>query len=171
MIVICMFISDYGYISPADFTGAVTERGIGEGVNTNLNYPLPRGTQDSDYCATLLKAAENIRTFDPVYLLVRLACPIYNRDTLIAWFISLGVDTFADDPISDFKLSQSCYTVIGQVIADLGKPTLFVMEGYAHAKMVPVQPFTSLSFPGVTIWKLLGRMSVLCSKDLRSSSG
>lgn len=73
MIVICM--SDYGCISPADFTGAVSEKGIGEGVNTNFNYPLPRGTQDSDYCATLLKAAENIRTFDPVYLLVRLVCP------------------------------------------------------------------------------------------------
>ena len=166
-----MFTPDDGFIPPADFTGAVTEKGIGEGLNTNFNYPLPRGTQDSDYDAALLKAAENIRTFDPVYLLVRLVCPIYDRDTLIAWFISIGVDTFGDDPISDFKLSQSCYTVIGQVIADLGKPTLFVMEGYAHAKMVHVQPFTSLSLPGVTIWKLLGRMSVLCSKDLRSGSG
>jgi acetoin utilization deacetylase AcuC-like enzyme len=47
-------------------------------------------------------------------------------------FISLGVDTYVDDPISDFKLSHSSYTVIGQVIADLRRPTLFVMEGYAH---------------------------------------
>jgi len=93
----------------------VTEKGIGKGVNTNFNYPLPRGTQDGDYCAALRKAIEDIRRFDPVYLLV-----------------SLGVDTFAEDPISHFKLSHSCYTVIGQVIADLRKPTLFVMEGYAY---------------------------------------
>jgi acetoin utilization deacetylase AcuC-like enzyme len=52
--------------------------------------------------------------------------------TLIVWSFSLGVDTFAEDPISYFKLSHSCYTVIGQVIADLRKPTLFVMEGYAY---------------------------------------
>jgi acetoin utilization deacetylase AcuC-like enzyme len=77
MVVMCRFISNYGYISPADFTGAETERGIGEGVNTNFNYPLPRGTQDSDYCIALLKAAENIRTFDPVYLLVRLAFLVF----------------------------------------------------------------------------------------------
>ena len=84
MILIC-FISDYGYISLADFTGAVSEKGIDEGVNTNFNYPLPRGTQDSDYCASLMKATGNIRTFDPAYLLVRLVCPIYDRDTLIPW--------------------------------------------------------------------------------------
>jgi len=101
---------DYPY-----FTGAVTEKGIGEGMNTTFNFPLPRGTQDGDYYAAILKATENIRRFDPAYLLV-----------------SLGVDTYVDDPISDFKLSHSSYTVIGQVIADLRRPTLFVMEGGYH---------------------------------------
>jgi len=101
---------DYPY-----FTGAVTEKGIGEGVNTNFNYPLPRDTQDDDYCTALRKAIEDIRRFDPAYLL-----------------LSLGVDTFADDPMSTFKISRSCYTIIGQITADLGKPTLFVMEGGYH---------------------------------------
>jgi len=105
----------YYYPPAIDFTGAVTEKGTGEGMNTNLNYPLPQGTQDSDYCTALLKAAEDIRRFDPGYLL-----------------LSLGVDTFVDDPISNFKLSHACYTVIGQVIADLGRPTLFIMEGGYH---------------------------------------
>lgn len=63
----------------ADFTGARTENGMGDGVNTNFNYPLPRGTQDSDYCATLLKAVENIRGFDPAYLLLRCLGPIETR--------------------------------------------------------------------------------------------
>jgi len=52
---------------------------MGDGVNTNFNYPLPRGTQDSDYCATLLKAVENIRGFDPAYLLLRCLGPIETR--------------------------------------------------------------------------------------------
>jgi acetoin utilization deacetylase AcuC-like enzyme len=133
-----MFTSVHSHVSLTDFTGAVTEKGIGEGVNTNFNYPLPRGTQDGDYNATILKATENIRRFDPAYLLVRLSCtPVYDRSNIVliarlSMFTSLGVDTYVDDPISDFKLSHSCYTVIGQVIADLRRPTLFVMEGYAH---------------------------------------
>jgi len=89
------------------------------GVNTNINYPLPRGTEDSDYCAALSNAVQDIKRFDPGYLL-----------------ISLGVDTFIDDPISDFKLSHPCYTHIGRVIANVGKPTLFVMEGGYHMETI-----------------------------------
>jgi acetoin utilization deacetylase AcuC-like enzyme len=61
-------VSDY---TPTDFTGAQTEKGMGDGVNFNINYPLPRGIQDSNYCAALSKAIENIREFDPAYLLLR----------------------------------------------------------------------------------------------------
>ena len=43
--------------------------------------------------------------------------------------VSLGVDTFKDDPISQFKLDSPDYLAMGARIADLGKPTLFVMEG------------------------------------------
>ena len=43
--------------------------------------------------------------------------------------ISLGVDTFKDDPISQFKLESRDYPTIGARIAALGLPTLFVMEG------------------------------------------
>ncbi len=75
-----MLASDVSYFAPTDFTGTVTEKGIGEGTNTNFNYPLPRGTQDSDYCAALRKGIEDVRRFDPVYLLVRLSCtPVCNR--------------------------------------------------------------------------------------------
>ncbi len=74
MIMICMLTSNVSYNTPTVFTGTVKEKGIGEGANTNFNYPLPRGTQDSDYCATLRKAIEDILRFDPVYLLVRLSC-------------------------------------------------------------------------------------------------
>ena len=43
--------------------------------------------------------------------------------------ISLGVDTFEKDPISQFKLTSPDYPKIGRRIAALGLPTLFVMEG------------------------------------------
>jgi len=77
---IYMLTSDVSYFAPTDFTGTVTEKGIVEGTNTNFNYPLPRGTQDSDYCTALRKGIEDIRRFDPVYLLVRLSCtPVSDR--------------------------------------------------------------------------------------------
>jgi len=43
--------------------------------------------------------------------------------------VSLGVDTFEKDPISHFKLTSEDYPKIGRRIAELGLPTLFVMEG------------------------------------------
>ena len=119
----------------SDFTGSTAEKGLDDGINTNINYPLPRGTQDSDHCAALSKAVQDINKFNPGYLLLRFFVLFYVGLTLIAHFISLGVDTFADDPISDFKLSHSCYTQIGRVVADLGKATLFVMEGWVQTSL------------------------------------
>ena len=43
--------------------------------------------------------------------------------------VSLGVDTFEKDPISRFKLRTEDFPEIGERIAKLGLPTLFVMEG------------------------------------------
>lgn len=42
---------------------------------------------------------------------------------------SLGVDTHEGDPISDFRLTTDGYKNIGEIIAKINKPTLFVMEG------------------------------------------
>ena len=67
-------------ITPTDFTGAAREKGIGDGADTNFNYPLPRGTQDDDYCTTLKTATANILNFNPAYLLVRSSyTPLYGR--------------------------------------------------------------------------------------------
>ncbi len=43
--------------------------------------------------------------------------------------ISLGVDTYKEDPISQFKLDSPDYLRMGERIARLGLPTLFIMEG------------------------------------------
>jgi acetoin utilization deacetylase AcuC-like enzyme len=43
--------------------------------------------------------------------------------------VSLGVDTYRGDPISQFALDGDDFTAYGGLIARLGLPTLFVMEG------------------------------------------
>ena len=43
--------------------------------------------------------------------------------------VSLGVDTFEGDPISRFRLQHDDFLRIGEQIAALGLPTLFVLEG------------------------------------------
>lgn len=94
------------------FTGYAAERGDGDGVDANRNYPLPMGTGAPEWFAALDDALGHVRAFGPEAVVV-----------------SLGVDTFEDDPISQFRLTTSDYPVLGARLADLGVPTLFAMEG------------------------------------------
>ena len=70
------------------------------------------GTQFDEWREALSDGLEKVTRFKP--------------DALV---ISLGVDTFENDPISFFKLKSDDFTTYGQDIAQLGLPTLFVMEG------------------------------------------
>ncbi|MNF54126.1 Acetylpolyamine aminohydrolase [compost metagenome] len=94
------------------FLGYADELGEGAGEGCNINYPLAAGSDWATWSAALDQACERIEAYAP--------------DVLV---ISLGVDTFKDDPISQFKLDCPDYLSMGQRIARLGKPTLFVMEG------------------------------------------
>ena len=94
------------------FLGYGDEAGAGAGEGANLNYPMPHGTQWPDYRENLEDALAEIEDFGP--------------DALV---VSLGVDTYKDDPISKFKLESEHYPRIGEMIAGLRRPTLFVMEG------------------------------------------
>ena len=94
------------------FAGFADERGEHAGENANLNLPLPAGTEWRSYSEALRGALDTIRAFGPDVLLV-----------------SLGLDTFENDPISDFKLKSADYLRMGEVIAKFGAPTLFVFEG------------------------------------------
>lgn len=99
------------------YLGYADERGLGDGLGANANYPMPWGTDGTTYLANLDQAIAGIAAFAP--------------DRLV---VSLGVDTFAEDPISHFKLRRDDFSAIGRRIAGLGVPTLFVMEGgYAVA--------------------------------------
>ncbi|HSZ11456.1 MAG TPA: histone deacetylase family protein, partial [Rhizomicrobium sp.] len=94
------------------FLGFADERGTGLGEEKNLNLPLPRGTAWRDYAQALDAAFARIAHIGPDVLLV-----------------SLGLDTFKDDPICQFQLQTEDYLRLGETLARLGKPTLFVFEG------------------------------------------
>ena len=94
------------------FWGHADERGAGAGEGATLNLPLPQGTDWNTYAPALDIALDAVRSHGP--------------DVLI---VSYGADTFADDPISHFRLVREDYTTMGQRIAGLGLPTLVAMEG------------------------------------------
>jgi acetoin utilization deacetylase AcuC-like enzyme len=94
------------------FLGHADEKGEGQGEGFNVNYPMPFGTTFETWNAALDDACEKLLAYAP--------------DVVV---VSLGVDTFEKDPISQFKLTSGDYPKIGRRIAKLGLPTLFVMEG------------------------------------------
>jgi len=94
------------------FLGHADETGTGAGEGCNVNYPLRWGSGFDLWSEALEAACRRIEA--------------YGADALV---VSLGVDTFKDDPISHFVLESDDYPRIGARIARLGLPTLFVMEG------------------------------------------
>jgi acetoin utilization deacetylase AcuC-like enzyme len=109
-----LFASIHG--DPAEafpyFSGFTDETGNGTGAGYNVNLPLPRGTDFAAWRAALEVALARIRAFGPEALVV-----------------SLGVDTFAGDPISFFRLHSDDFSTYGRMIAGCRVPTLFVLEG------------------------------------------
>jgi len=94
------------------FLGYVDEKGMGEGEGYNLNYPMSPNTTYDQWKKSLNKTICIVKNYNPDFLL-----------------ISLGVDTFENDPISFFKLKSDDYFDVGGIISSLNLPTLFVMEG------------------------------------------
>jgi acetoin utilization deacetylase AcuC-like enzyme len=94
------------------FSGYADEIGERAGSGYTYNLPLARGCTDDTYLAALDRALAVIAGFAPQWLVV-----------------SLGVDTAAGDPLGGFELSRSGFHRIGQRIAALRLPTLFVQEG------------------------------------------
>ena len=94
------------------YLGHADETGQGAGLGFNLNMPLPVGTGS----ATWFTALET-------------ACLRISANRVDALVVSLGVDTFAADPISGFQLQSADYLRIGERIGLMALPTVFVFEG------------------------------------------
>ncbi|MHB8478442.1 MAG: histone deacetylase family protein [Steroidobacteraceae bacterium] len=109
-----LYVSLHG--DPADafpyFSGYADETGAGDGDGFTLNLPLPRGTGFTAWQEALRAALARIAGF--------------RADALV---ISLGVDTFAEDPISFFRLQSADFLAYGRMIGGGAPPTLFVLEG------------------------------------------
>jgi acetoin utilization deacetylase AcuC-like enzyme len=94
------------------FLGYEDEIGEDEGEGANLNLPMPAGTTFAEWRRALDRALERVTEHGTELVVV-----------------ALGVDTFEGDPISSFALKTADYLEMGRLIAGLGLPTVFVMEG------------------------------------------
>jgi acetoin utilization deacetylase AcuC-like enzyme len=94
------------------FTGFAHERGAGDGDGTTLNLPLAAGCEGGRYTAALGKALDALSRFEPEVVVV-----------------SLGLDTYAKDPIADFALTTEDMGAVGRLVADLDRPLVVVQEG------------------------------------------
>ena len=98
------------------YLGHVDETGEGAGAGYNMNLPLTpgagTGTSAGAWFAALETACIRLASYGPAALVV-----------------SLGVDTFGGDPVSRFALTSADFLRIGERIAHLGLPTVFVLEG------------------------------------------
>ncbi|MDO8249232.1 MAG: histone deacetylase family protein [Rhodoferax sp.] len=101
------------------YLGYADEQGAGAGLGFNHNLPLPRGSDFVAWREALKNALQGIARFGAQALVV-----------------SLGLDTFEGDPISGFTLRSEDYLRVGEDLAGVGLPTVFVFEGgYAVAEI------------------------------------
>lgn len=93
--------------------------GTGEASTSNcLNYPLRKNCGHEVYLRTLDKALEDVS--------------IFNFDNIA---VSAGFDGHVRD-LASLSLKKETYYEVGRRIADLGKPTFFVLEGgYSSTKL------------------------------------
>lgn len=94
------------------FMGYADETGSGAGEGWNRNYPMPWGTGIDEWLAAL---------DDALAWIAQVGC-----DALV---VSVGVDTFVDDPISQFTLATADFPTIGARIRSAALPTVLVLEG------------------------------------------
>jgi acetoin utilization deacetylase AcuC-like enzyme len=101
------------------YLGHADECGAAAGLGFNLNLPLPAGAPVAAWFDALQAACARVHRFAP--------------DVLV---VSLGLDTFAEDPISSFKLQASDFSRLGAWLKRLQRPTVFVLEGgYAAVEL------------------------------------
>lgn len=94
------------------YLGYADERGSGAGAGFNRNYPLAKGSSSEVWLAALEEALLRVHSFQPGLLIV-----------------SLGVDTYAGDPLGTFAIQTAEYRQIGKRIAAAQLPTAFLLEG------------------------------------------
>ncbi|MFT3671573.1 histone deacetylase family protein [Aestuariivirga sp.] len=98
---------DYPY-----FSGYGDEAGGGAGEGFNMNLPLSPGSTWQAYAPALETAKTRIASFAPDFVVV-----------------ALGVDAYKEDPSGKLKLEVEDFSRIGEAIAGIAAPKVFVFEG------------------------------------------
>lgn len=94
------------------FAGYAAEAGADAGAGRTFNQPLPAGTPNDAYLEAVDRALDWFAAIDPMVVLV-----------------SLGFDTYGQDPIGNFALSTPVYHEVGRRVASFGRPLVIVQEG------------------------------------------
>ena len=94
------------------YLGRADEIGEGPGAGANVNLPLEAGVDDARYLEVLDRALEAIAA-TPGSVIV----------------VSLGFDTYGQDPICDFALTTAVYHEIGRRVASLERRLVVLQEG------------------------------------------
>lgn len=94
------------------FSGFEEEKGEGEGLGYNINYPLPEKLTAEQYRKTLKRALKAITDYRPDYLI-----------------IALGLDPAKGDPTGTWSFGHDDFRQNGEMIGNLKLPTLVVQEG------------------------------------------
>jgi acetoin utilization deacetylase AcuC-like enzyme len=92
--------------------GYADETGTGRGRGANVNLPMPLRADDDQYLVALERACDAVRAFGPSLLVV-----------------SLGLDTFHTDPISDLAVTTEGFERCGALVRRLDLPTVVLQEG------------------------------------------
>jgi acetoin utilization deacetylase AcuC-like enzyme len=94
-------------------TGYKDEQGKSEGKGYTRNLPLPLSTTPTEYLAALDEAIAAINDYQPDYFV-----------------LSLGFDTYENDPIGNLGIDEDSYmTIAAKIAKSLAYPTLIVQEG------------------------------------------
>lgn len=97
------------------FLGYADETGEGPGAGANFNQPLPAGTGDEPYLEAIDRALD-----------------VIGRSGGSVVVVSLGFDTFGQDPIGTFALTTAVYHEVGRRVAALGRRLVILQEGGYH---------------------------------------
>lgn len=95
-------------------TGFESQRGDGAGLGFNINIPLPPLTLEKDYLAHLDAVLEKTRDFNPDLT-----------------FLVLGVDTYRDDGLGNFLLTQKSYGEIAKRFQNVNNLAIVFSGGYS----------------------------------------